>query len=79
MKLWTEKVKESHPQIFQYIGSIRKYKAMIKKKQLWTNKQKVENEPEIINSNQTDKTFRKKSSQVPSSQPLGQQMASNKK
>ena len=31
-QLWTEKVKESHLQISQYIGSIRKYKAMIKKK-----------------------------------------------
>lgn len=37
-QLWTEKVAESHLQIFQYIGSIRKYKAMIKKKSL--NKQK---------------------------------------
>lgn len=44
---------------FQYIGSIRKYKAMIKKKTT-LNKQKLENEPEIINSNQTDKDQKKK-------------------
>ena len=38
-QLWTEKVAASHLQIFQYIGSIRKYKAMIKKKTT-LNKQK---------------------------------------
>ena len=38
-QLWTEKVAESHLKIFQYIVSIRKYKAMIKKKTT-LNKQK---------------------------------------
>lgn len=65
-QLWTEKAAESHLQKFQYIGSIRKYKAMIKKKTT-LNKQKLENEPEIINSNQTDKDQKKKNPpQVPS-------------